>query len=86
MSISKKEKERKKMKKTMLQNDYIQAKKAIWQEESHHCAIGFDGKRYYAECALHGDFRYINEKNYDAVLNDMFYDYCLENASWMGVS
>ena len=70
----------------MNQNDYIQAKKAIWQEESGQCAIGFDGKKYYAECALYGDFRYINEKNYDDVLNDMFYDYCLENASWTGVS
>lgn len=70
----------------MVQKDYIAAKIRIWGDEADQCAIGFDGKRYYAECALFGYFRYLNEKNYDYVLNDMFYDYCLENASWMGVS
>jgi hypothetical protein len=28
----------------------------------------------------------LNDKNYERVLNDMFYDYCCENADWMGVS
>jgi len=28
----------------------------------------------------------LTDTNYREVLNDMFYDYCVENASWMGVS
>jgi hypothetical protein len=28
----------------------------------------------------------LTDRNYLEVLNDMFYDYCVENASWMGVS
>jgi hypothetical protein len=28
----------------------------------------------------------LTESNYERVLNDMFYDYCVENASYMGVS
>jgi hypothetical protein len=28
----------------------------------------------------------LSDRNCDAVLNDMFYDYCVENASYMGVS
>ena len=83
MSISKKEKERKKM---MLQKDYITAKIRIWGEEAHNCAIGFDGERYYAECVMIDTLRYITESNYLDVLNDLFYDYCVKNARWMGVS
>jgi len=30
--------------------------------------------------------RLLTEKNHLEVLNDMFYDYCVENAAWMGVS
>lgn len=28
----------------------------------------------------------LTENNYEEVLNDMFYDYCIENANWMGAS
>jgi hypothetical protein len=70
----------------MFQKDYISVKNQIWGDEAHQCAIGMDDKGYYAECILFGMFKRINEKNHANVLNEMFYDYCLENANWMGVS
>lgn len=70
----------------MLQKDYIAAKVRIWGDDAVYCAIGFDGKKYFADCGVTLDRRVINESNYLDVLNDMFYDYCVENAEWMGVS
>jgi len=67
-------------------HDYMVVKAQIWGDESHACSIIYEigTHRYRAECE--GDSRILNEKNYERVLNDMFYDYCVENASWMGVS
>lgn len=67
-------------------HDYMVAKAQIWGDESHACTIVYEiGKhKYRATCGL--DSRILNEKNYERVLNDMFYDYCVENADWMGVS
>jgi hypothetical protein len=75
-------KERKKMK----IHDYMVAKAQIWGDESHACTILYEigTHKYRAMCG--DDSRILNEKNYERVLNDMFYDYCVENASWMGVS
>lgn len=70
----------------MKMQDYMVAKAQIWGDESHACTIVYEiGKHNYrATCG--DDSRILNEKNYERVLNDMFYDYCLENADWMGVS
>jgi hypothetical protein len=67
-------------------HDYMVAKAQIWGDESHACTIVYEiGKhKYRATCG--DDSRILNEKNYERVLNDMFYDYCVENASYMGVS
>jgi hypothetical protein len=61
--------------------------KQIWADESHNVSLilTVDGKLY-AECESTFDRRRITENNCYEVLNDMFYDYCLENAIWMGVS
>ena len=68
-------------------NKIRDAIRQIWGSESH--AISFlatpDGK-IYAECDSTMDRRRLTDSNYREVLNDMFYDYCVENASWMGVS
>ena len=64
----------------------------IWGDEANACNITFkvselDGKvRYYAECDSILERRRLTDSNCEEVLNDMFYDYCVENASWMGVS
>lgn len=65
---------------------FIDAKARIWADEAHACRIVFEVStgRYYAE--TDNDCRRLNDKNYETVLNDMFYDYCIENASYMGVS
>ena len=42
--------------------------------------------RLFAECESTLDRRRLTETNYRQILNDMFYDYCTENAAWMGVS
>ena len=65
-------------------------KTRIWGSESYNLTIIYsvscrDGSEtFYAECGI--DRRRLTEKNYENVLNDMFYDYCLENADWTGVS
>jgi hypothetical protein len=67
-------------------HDYMVAKAQIWGDESYACTILYEigTHKYRAMCG--DDSRILNEKNYERVLNDMFYDYCVENASWMGVS
>lgn len=71
----------------------IDTKNAIWGDEAHHCQIVQDTvnvairgeARVFAECDLTGDRRMLTENNFADVLNDMFYDYCVEDAAWMGV-
>ena len=64
----------------------------IWGDEAHACDIEFvmsplDGRvRYYAACRSTMQRFRLTENNCEEVLNDMFYDYCIENAAWMGVS
>lgn len=65
---------------------FVDCKAQIWGSESHACTIVYEvatGK-FFAETET--DCRSLTEKNYLEVLNDMFYDYCMENAAWMGVS
>ena len=59
----------------------------IWGSDSHKVSLLLspDG-RLYAECGDTMDRRRLTNANYRDVLNDMFYDYCVENAAWMGVS
>lgn len=70
----------------MMMQDYINAKVSIWGDESMWCAICFDGERYTAQCVMTDTLRYINEDNYSDVINEMFFDYCMQNAKYMGVS
>jgi hypothetical protein len=67
---------------------FIDAKAKIWGDEAYACTIIYevDSHKYFAECESIMEKRRLNEKNYEEVLNDMFYDYCVENASYMGVS
>lgn len=65
-------------------HDYMVAKAQIWGSESHNLSIVFENGKYFAE--TENDRRRLTETNYLEVLNDMFYDYCVENAAWMGVS
>ena len=71
----------------MIENKYKQALEQIWGSESYQISFVAtpDGKLY-AECEFTMDRRRLTDSNYREVLNDMFYDYCVENASWMGVS
>lgn len=70
----------------MMMKMICDAKARIWSYESHRCTIGYEPmtNRYYAETET--DYRRLTEKNYERVLNDMFYDFCVEHASEMGVS
>ena len=71
---------------------FADAKARIWGDEAHACDIEFvdsklDGRtRFYAKCGFTMERYRLTENNYEEVLNDMFYDYCVENANWMGVS
>lgn len=76
-------KERKKMLKK-----FVDAKARIWGSEAYACTICFEvgSGKYFAECDSTLSRRRLTEKNYEEVLNDMFYDYCCEHADMMGVS
>jgi hypothetical protein len=71
--------------------DIQNAKAQIWANESHDCTIIFDGTneairsegKYYAECDLTGERKRLTASNFERVLNDMFYDYCVEKAIWI---
>jgi hypothetical protein len=71
---------------------FVDCKARIWGSEAHACTIVFhvsplDGRtRFYAECESTMERCRLTDNNYEEVLNDMFYDYCVENASYMGVS
>jgi len=68
-------------------NKILDAIRQIWGSESHQISLLAtpDGK-IYAECEFTMDRRRLSESTYIETVNDMFYDYCVENASWMGVS
>lgn len=71
----------------MIENKYKQALEQIWGSESHAISlVGTPDGKLYAECEFTMDRRRLTDGNYREILNDMFYDYCVENASWMGVS
>ena len=67
---------------------FIKARGKIWGCEAHACNIVFEVEngKYFARCESIMDRRRLTDSNYEEVLNDMFYDYCVENASYMGVS
>ncbi len=67
---------------------FMDCKARIWGCESHNCTIVYEiaSRKFFAECDLISGRRLLTDSNYEEVLNDMFYDYCVENASWMGVS
>ena len=59
----------------------------IWGSESHNVQfIGMADGKLYAYCAEIAQAKRLTDLNYRNVLNDMFYDYCVEKAAWMGVS
>lgn len=68
------------------------AKTRIWGAESYRVTIVYEvstagnGDRFYAECEDILTTKRLTIDNYERVLNDMFYDYCVENAAWNGVS
>ena len=64
------------------------AKTRIWGAESYRVTIVYEisTQRFYAECEDILTTKRLTLNNYERVLNDMFYDYCVENASWMGMS
>jgi hypothetical protein len=66
--------------------DYMFARNRIWGDEAHNLTIVWENGRYYADCESTLDRRRLTDTNYENVLHDMFYDYCVENADWMGVS
>lgn len=65
---------------------FVDVKARIWGSESHACSIVYDvsTKRFYAETEY--DIKRLTEENYEKVLNDLFMDYCIKNANYMGVS
>lgn len=73
--------------KKMIENKYKKAIEQIWGSESHNVSLLMSQNgTLYAECESTFDRRVLTDSNYREQLNDMFYDYCVENASWMGVS
>ncbi len=86
MKAQEKTKEEKDKKMENMMKKFLDTKAQIWGNESHACTIVYEisTRKYRAECGI--DSRVLNEKNCERVLNDMFYDYCVENADWMGVS
>lgn len=86
MKAQEKKKEEKDKKMENMMKKFMDAKAQIWGDESHACTIVYEisTRKYRAQCGI--DSHVLNEKNYERVLNDMFYDYCVENADWMGVS
>lgn len=67
----------------------VYARARIWGDEAYACNIlshdVTDGV-FYADCESIMTTLRLTEKNYEKVLNEMFYDYCVEKASYMGVS
>ena len=65
---------------------FAEARARIWGDEARACRICFEEGKWFAWCEHTLDRRRLTDSNYEDVLNDMFYDYCVENANWMGVS
>lgn len=67
---------------------FLDYKNRIWGDEAHACNLVYEraSGTFYAECASTNTILRLTEPNYKRVLDQMFYDYCVENASWMGVS
>lgn len=67
---------------------FVDAKARIWGSEAYACTISYEvaKQKFFAECESTMSHRRLTDSNYEEVLNDMFYDYCVENASYMGVS
>jgi hypothetical protein len=71
----------------MIENKIKNALTQIWGSESHNVQfIGMADGKLYAYCAETAQSKRLTDLNYRNVLNDMFYDYCVEKAAWMGVS
>lgn len=58
----------------------------IFGDEWYNCKIVEENGKFFAECESTMQRRRLTDSNYVEVLNDMFYDYCVENADYMGVS
>ena len=67
---------------------FVDLKARVWGSEAYACTIVYEiaSGKFYAECNSINESKILTESNYERVLNDMFYDYCVENASYMGVS
>ena len=67
---------------------FVDCKARIWGSESYACTIVYEVAKqlFFAECDSTMSRRRLTDSNYEEVLNDMFYDYCVENAGYMGVS
>lgn len=72
----------------MMFSEFLNYKNRVWGDESHACNIVYhvDAGLFYAECESTTTMLKLTESNYKRVLDQMFYDYCVENAEWMGVS
>ena len=72
----------------MMLGKFVNYKNRIWGDEAYACNIVYDvdSSMFYAECGDPALTLKLTESNYKRVLDQMFYDYCVENASWMGVS
>lgn len=71
----------------MIDNKFKNTIQQIWGSESHQISLLLTSNgTLYAECESTMDRRRLTDSNYREVLNDMFYDYCVANAAWMGVS
>lgn len=68
------------------------ARARIWGSEAYRLTIVYnvrtngDATTFYAECEDILTTKRLTPGNYERVLNDMFYKFCVENAAWMGVS
>jgi len=67
---------------------FVDVKAQIWGDEAHACTIVYEVStgKFFAECASTLSCRRLTDSNHIEILNDMFYDYCIENADFMGVS
>jgi hypothetical protein len=60
----------------------------IFGDESHNVRVIQAGKNFKVEIKdmIHDGVWIRSENMMEEKINDIFYDYCLENADWMGVS
>ena len=67
---------------------FVNAKAQIWGCEASACTIVYEVSTgwFFAECESTLAYCRLTDCNYEEVLNNMFYDYCCENADYMGVS